>query len=200
MNRDDVEIESQVVCFQGFFRIEKFRLRHALFKGGMSETMSRELFERGHAAAVLPYDPLLDRVVLIEQFRIGALDHSRGPWLTEIVAGMIPQGEAAEAVARREAEEEAGCVIGEMLPICHFYSSPGGCSESVVLFCGRVDAGNVGGIHGLPHEHEDIRVFTVGFADAMEWIGDGRINSAAPIMALQWLALNRDRVRGEWLG
>lgn len=198
MNYGDVEIESHTICFQGFFRIEKYRLRHALFKGGMSETMSRELFERGQAVAVLPYDPVLDRVVLIEQFRIGALNDPQGPWLTEIVAGMMAEGETPEAVARREAEEEAGCVIGELLPICRFYPSPGGCSESAVLFCGRVDASSVGGIYGLAHEHEDIRVFTAGFSEAMEWIDGGRINSAAPIMALQWLALNKDKVRAAW--
>lgn len=199
MNYGDVEVESQAICFQGFFRIEKFRLRHALFAGGMSETMSRELFERGHAVAVLPYDPVLDRVVLIEQFRIGALHDPQGPWLTEIVAGMVAAGETPEAVAQREAVEEAGCVISEMLPICHFYPSPGGCSESVMLFCGRVDAAGVGGIHGLAHEHEDIRVFTAGFTEAMESIESGRINSAAPIIALQWLALNKNKVQESWL-
>ncbi len=199
MNYGEVEIESHSICFQGFFRIEKFRLRHALFDGGMSETMSRELFERGQAVAVLPYDPVQDRVVLIEQFRIGALNSPQGPWLTEIVAGMIAAGETPEAVARREALEEADCVIGELLPICRFYPSPGGCSESIVLFCGQVDARNVGGICGLAHEHEDIRVFTMKHAEAMVWIEDGRINSAAPIMALQWLALNKTKVKESWL-
>lgn len=198
MNHGKVEIESRMVCFQGFFRIEKFRLRHSLFKGGMSGTMSRELFERGHAVAVLPYDPVLDRVVLVEQFRIGALDSPHGPWLTEIVAGMISRGEVEEEVARREAEEEADCTLGELLPICRFYSSPGGCSESVMLFCGRVDAAKVGGVHGLEHEHEDIRVFTLPFAEAMEWLKTGKINSAAPIIALQWLALNKGRVAAMW--
>lgn len=198
MNVGEIDIESHSICYQGFFRIEKFRLRHALFGGGMSDTMSRELFERGHAVAVLPYDPVLDRVVLIEQFRIGALHDPHGPWLTEIVAGMMGVGETEESVARREAEEEAGCLISEMVPICRFYSSPGGCSESVTLFCGRVDASAIGGIHGLVHEHEDIRVFTAEFDDAMAWIESGRINSAAPIMALQWLALNRSRVKTVW--
>ncbi len=199
MNYGVVEVESRTVCFQGFFRIEKFRLRHALFAGGISQTMSRELFERGQAVAVLPYDPVLDRVVLIEQFRIGALHDPQGAWLTEIVAGMIAAGETPESVARREAQEEAGCVMEELMPICLFYPSPGGCSESVMLFCGRVDAGSIGGIHGLADESEDIRVFTAGFVEAMAWIESGRINSAAPIMALQWLALNKNKIRKMWL-
>lgn len=200
MDEGKVEIESRTTVFQGFFRIEKFRLRHSLFGGGMSATMSRELFERGHAVAVLPYDPVLDRVVLIEQFRIGALEDAEGAWLTEIVAGMIGKDESVEAVARREAEEEAGCVIAEMVPICRFYSSPGGCSESVMLYCGRVDASDAGGIHGLADEHEDIRVFTTSFSEAFSWVESGRVNSAAPIIALQWLALNRAQVQKLWGG
>ncbi len=198
MNYGEVEIESRTICFQGFFRLEKFRLRHTLFAGGMSQTMSRELFERGHAVAVLPYDPVLDRVVLIEQFRIGALNDSQGPWLTEIVAGMVAADETAEGVAQREAQEEAGCHIGELLPIYRFYPSPGGSSESIMLFCGRVDASTIGGTYGLAEENEDIRVFTVGLSEALEWVESGRINSAAPIMALQWLALNKKRVLGIW--
>ena len=198
MNHCEVEIESRTTCFQGFFRLEKFRLRHTLFAGGMSQTMSRELLERGHAVAVLPYDPVLDRVVLIEQFRIGALNDSQGPWLTEIVAGMVAANETAEGVAQREAQEEAGCQIDELLPIYRFYPSPGGCSESIMLFCGRVDASTVGGIYGLVEENEGIRVFTVALSEALAWVESGRINSAAPIMALQWLALNKKRVLSLW--
>ena len=143
MNYGDVEIVSKAVCFQGFFRIEKYRLRHALFSGGMSEEMSRELFERGHAVAMLPYDPVLDQVVLIEQFRIGAMNDPNGPWLTEIVAGMIGENETAEAVARRESVEESGCPVMALMRIYSFYPSPGACSETIELFCGRVV------IHGL---------------------------------------------------
>lgn len=199
MNYGEVEVISKTVCFQGFFRIEKYRLRHALFAGGMSDEMSRELFERGHAVAMLPYDPVLDRVVLIEQFRIGALNDEAGPWLTEIVAGMIGKGETAADVARRESVEESGCEVGDLMHICSYYPSPGACSETIELFCGRVDASKAEGIHGLDHEHEDIRVITAGFDEALAWIESGRMNSAAVIMALQWLALNKDHVLQAWL-
>jgi len=198
MKYGDIDVVSRSVCFQGFFRIEKYRLRHALFDGGMSDEMSRELFQRGHAVAMLPYDPVLDRVVLIEQFRIGALEDSDGAWLTEIVAGMIEAGETAEAVARREALEESGCEVTGLEHICRYYPSPGACSETIELFCGQVDASGAGGIHGLDHEHEDIRVITAGFDEAMGWIDSGRLNSAAVIMALQWLALNKSRLREAW--
>ena len=200
MKYGDVDVVTQTTCFQGFFRIDKYRLRHTLFEGGISEEMSRELFERGDAVAVLPYDPRLDQVVLIEQFRIGALHDPDGPWMTEIVAGMIADGETAEAVARRESIEESGCEVTDLQRICRYYPSPGACSETIELFCGRVDASGAGGIHGLDHENEDIRVMTVGFDEAMRWLESGRLNSAAVIMALQWLAMNKTRLLRAWQG
>ena len=89
MTRSDVEIIEKTVCYEGFFRIERYRLKHRLYNGSWSGEIVRELFERGHAAAVLPYDPVRDEVVLIEQFRVGALAAPGGPWLMEIVAGVI---------------------------------------------------------------------------------------------------------------
>ncbi|NBQ70291.1 MAG: NUDIX domain-containing protein, partial [Nitrosomonadaceae bacterium] len=136
----DVEILEKTICFEGFFRIEKYRLRHRLFNGGWSRPLSRELFERGHAAAVLPYDPIRDAVILIEQFRVGALTAPGGPWLLEIVAGMIESGETAQDVVKRESIEEADCIITDLLPVCDFLVSPGGTSERIALFCGRADA------------------------------------------------------------
>ncbi len=178
--------------------MEVYRLRHRLFDGRMSGIMTRELFERGRAAAVLPYDPVRDEVVLLEQFRVGALQAPGGPWLLEIVAGIIEEGESAEAVVHREAEEEAGCRLTALEFICDYHVSPGGTSERLSLFCGRVDAVGIGGLHGLADEHEDIRVSTAPFEQAYAWIRDGTIDSASPIIALQWLALNRDRLRAEW--
>ncbi len=184
-------------CYQGFFRLDCYRLKHRLFKGGWSQVLTLECLERGEAAAVLPYDPRRDRVVLIEQFRIGALNAPGGPWLLEVVAGMIEPGETPEEVARREAVEEAGCEIGELWPIASYLVSPGGTSERIHLFCGRVDAGRAGGIHGLAEEGEDIRVHAVPFEEAWGWVEAGRIRSATPIIALQWLAMHRERLKEE---
>jgi len=201
MKQGKVEIVSRSIAYDGFFKLEKYRLRHQLFKGGMSDEMSRELFERGHAVAVLPYDPLRDELVLLEQFRIGALADSRGPWLTEIVAGMIEHGETPEQVAKREAIEEAGCELLELLPILDYYVSPGGTSETIQLYCGLVDTSKVQeGIYGLDEEHEDIRVVKVNFEQAVAQLEQGQINSAAPIIAIQWLMMNRDTLRSQWLG
>jgi ADP-ribose pyrophosphatase len=164
----------------------------------MSPWLTRELFERGHAAAVLPYDPVLDQVVLLEQFRIGALMAPGGPWLLEIVAGIIEPGETAAAVVQREMLEEAGCHLLALEPICDYLVSPGGTSERISLYCGRVDASGAGGIHGLAEEGEDIRVSAVSFAEAMALLASGRLNSASPIIALQWLQMNRGRLRQTW--
>lgn len=190
-----IEILEKSIEFQGFFQMEKYRLRHRLFDGRMSPELDRELFERGHAAAVLPYDPVRDEVVLIEQFRIGALEARGGAWLIEIVAGIIEEGESAEEVIRREAIEEAGCTLREIEPICDYLVSPGGTSESLSLYCGIIDATGIGGVHGLIDEGEDIRVEAVSFDIAWEWVEQGIINSASPIIALQWLAIHREKIR-----
>lgn len=195
----ELEILDKEVCYQGFFRLERYRLRHALFGGGWSRELTRELFERGRAVAILLYDPERDCVVLTEQFRIGALSAPGGPWLLEIVAGIVDEQEAGEDVARREAMEEAGCTVLDLIPICEYLVSPGGTSEQIKVYCGRVDASEAGGIRGLAHEGEDIRVHVVPLAEALDMLNAGRIDSASPIIALQWLALHREDVRGRWL-
>lgn len=193
-----VEILQHGTAFQGFFRIERYRLRHTLFAGGYGPELERELFQRGHSVGVLPYDANRDEVVLVEQFRIGALDDPRGAWLLEIIAGMIDEGETPAAVGRREAMEEAGCQLGELVPISDYYVSPGGSSERVALFCAQARTEGLGGIHGLAEEGEDIRVHVVSFEAAMRMVETGALNSAMPIIALQWLALNRERLQDLW--
>lgn len=193
-----VEIIDHRTAFQGYFRVDRYRLRHKLFAGGMSGEISREVFERGHAAGVLPYDPIRDEVLLIEQFRPGAFAAGFHPWVIEPVAGIIEAGETVEDVVRREAKEESGCVLQDLIPIFHYLVSPGGTSESCALFCGRVSCEGAGGIHGVDGEHEDIRVMVVPFSEAMTWLSSGRLNNALLIIALQWLALNRDKVRAQW--
>ena len=197
-SREDVRILAREAAFQGYFRIDRYRLRHRLFAGGWSGDVVREVFERGHAAAVLPYDPARDAVVLIEQFRIGAFAAGEPAWLTEVIAGIVEEGETPDDVARREAVEEAGLTIAALEPVTTFFVSPGGTTQTTALFVGRVDSAGVGGIHGLDEEHEDIRASTMSFDDAMAMGADGRIREAATLIALQWLALNRDRLRTKW--
>ncbi|WP_318507442.1 ADP-ribose diphosphatase [Photobacterium leiognathi] len=193
---EDVDILAKETVYQGFFKMVKYRFRHKLFAGGWSGEISREMFERGHAAALLPYDPITDEVVLIEQFRVGAMAGGCEPWQLEIVAGMIDhQDESSEDVVKREAVEEAGLTVAELEKVTRYLSSSGGCSEMLDIFVGTVDSTQAGGIHGLAEESEDIRVHVVSREQAYEWVESGKIENAASIIALQWLQLNYSRLQ-----
>lgn len=192
------EILNKEIVYQGFFRMEKYRLKHTLYAGGWSVEFDRELFMRGNCVAVLLYDPHTDKVVLIEQFRAGAILQPDKAWLLEIVAGAIEEGETAEEVAYRESLEEAGCEIQELMVINEFFTTPGGSSEKITLFCGKVDCKDVNGIHGLDDEHEDILVRAVDFGEVYKLLEDQKIESAIPIIAIQWLALNRQQLKQKW--
>lgn len=196
---DDVIILEKTTPFQGYFRIDRYVLRHRTHAGGLTEPMSREIFERGHAVAVLLYDPDRDEVGLIEQFRPGAYAAGWEPWLIEVVAGIIDKGETPQQVAIREAQEEAGAEVTQIEPICRYLVSPGGTTESMEIFCARVDSTKLSGLHGLAHEGEDIRVFTISANEAISWVESGKIANSMTIIALQWLALNRTRLREKWL-
>jgi ADP-ribose pyrophosphatase len=198
--RDDVEVLAKETVWKGRFQIDRYTLRHKLHGGGWSEPFQRLVFERGHAAAILPYDPILDRVVLIEQFRPGAYAAGRAPWLIEIVAGIIDPGETAPGVVKREAWEEARVDISDIEPIAGCFVTPGACSEFLDIFVGRVDAAHAGGVHGLPQEFEDIRVFTASTDEAAAMLSAGRIRNAVAVIALQWLLLNRMSLRERWGG
>lgn len=191
---DDVEILGKTVAYQGHFRIDLYRFRHRLHDGGWSGEVEREVFERGHAVGLLLYDPRRDAVALIEQFRVGALAAGMKPWQTEVVAGIIENGENAAEVARREAREEAGCEVEELLPIYRYLVSPGGTSETCQLYCALVDCSSIGGIHGRSDEQEDIRVEVMETDRALALLEQGAIQNAVTVIALQWLALNRRRL------
>jgi len=193
-----VEIIDTELCYQGFFRLERVRLRHSLHRGGMSPVLVRETIEKGNVVAVLPYDPVTDRVVMIEQFRVGAIRDPRSAWLLEIVAGLMEPGELPEEVARREAMEEAGLAVRRIEPIARFFATPSKSSELTHLYCGEVDASGAGGVHGLAHEGEDIRVVPMPVEQAFALLETGRIDSAWPMIALMWLQTHRERLRLAW--
>lgn len=190
LGKSDIEIIDCTPLYQGFFKMNLYRFRHRLFAGGWSEPVSREVFERGHAVVVLPYDPLRDEVVLIEQVRFPALATTDSPWLLELVAGMIEAGESPEQVARRELMEEAGLEAQTITPINSYLASPGGSTERFYGFWAKVDASKAKGLHGLAQEHEDIRVVVMSRQDAYNALNAGRIDNAAAVIGLQWLQLN----------
>ncbi|WP_105199622.1 ADP-ribose diphosphatase [Pseudoalteromonas sp. T1lg10] len=194
----DVQIESTERVFDGFFKVDKYRFNHALFAGGRSDTIEREIFERGHAVAVLPYDPRSRQVLLVEQIRIAAMNSKDSPWLLECIAGMADGSEDYQAVVRKEAQEEAGLELGELEFMLSYLSSPGGTSERLYLYLAQTDLSEAGGIFGLDHEGEDIKVHVLDLDDALARLSSGEIDNAATVISLQWLALNEQRILEQW--
>tara|TARA_R110002167_G_scaffold100989_14_gene263447 strand:- start:245 stop:904 length:660 start_codon:yes stop_codon:yes gene_type:complete len=196
--QNDCELVAREACFEGFFKVERFELKHKLFGGGWSPLMQREIFIRADATCVLPYDPVEGTVVLVEQFRAPVLGQKQSPWLIELVAGMNELGERPEDVAFREAKEEASLTLLELEPIMEYFASPGGSTEKVYLYCAKVNSLGVTGIHGLEEENEDIKVHVVPIEVAMAMLKSGQINNAAAIISLQWLALNKIKLDERW--
>lgn len=196
----DVRILAREDAFRGYFRVARLTLSHRCFDGGWSEPMTREVFHRGDAVGVLPYEPETDTLILVEQFRAGAVDDRDSPWMLELVAGIVEDGEADTDVVHREAAEEAGCRLRELVPVASFYPSAGACSEHVRLFCGRVLDAGVGEVHGLDAEQEDILVHRLPREEALALLAADRIANGHTLVALQWLALHGERLRRAWLG
>lgn len=192
-DKNDVAILACDPLYKGFFKCNKYTLKHKLFSGEWSNPLQREFFERGNAAALLAYDKQEDAVVLVEQFRFGAMQGDQSPWLLELIAGIIEEGEEAQDVVKREAFEEAGLVIEDCQFMLSCFLSPGGTTEKIDLFIANVDSCHVEGIFGLADEGEDIRVHVVPRAEAYQWIETGKINNAITIMGLQWLELNHGK-------
>ncbi|RTR40675.1 ADP-ribose diphosphatase [Shewanella canadensis] len=189
-SRQDVELLEKKTIFKGFFTLDEYRFKHRLFDGGWSGEIVREVFERGDAVIVLPYDPITDQVILIEQIRIPVLRSTKTPWLLELVAGMIEPGESSLDVASRELMEEAGIKAKRIEEIATYFSSPGGSSEKLDFFWAEVDASLAEGVHGVCDEHEDILVHVMGREEAFALVKDGIINNASTVIGLQWLELN----------
>lgn len=191
----DVDIIARESPYQGFFRLDRLRLRHRLFDGGWSRELTRELFVRTEAVAVLPWDPWRDEILLVEQFRVGALDFRPSPWCLELIAGIRDvEDESLEELVRREAREEAGIELGELTPLPSYLASPGGSNERLHLFFAEADLGGAGGIHGHPDEGEDIRVQTVAVSQVPALIESGQLDNAPCLIALHWLMLHHQRL------
>ena len=192
---NDVKVLDKAICHQGFLRVCRYTLQHRLYEGGWSEAFTREIMERAPGVGVLLYDPDLDKVLMVEQFRAGCLENRNGPWVLELVAGIVDRNEQPEAVAIREAMEEANQPLHQLLPVSEYYNSPGGSSEKLYIFCARVDTSQAEGVFGLRHEHEDIRTVVLSRCEAEQKVRNGEINNAMSIIALQWLTMNLEEVK-----
>lgn len=199
LGTDDWELLERDTPYQGFFRLDRLTLRHRLYRGGWSAAMGRELFMRHRAVAVLPYDPVRREVLLVEQFRVGALEGRDSPWCLELIAGIQDQpGEDLEAVARREAREEAGLELENLAPLYDYMASPGGSNERLQLFVAHADLEGVGGIHGNAGENEDIRVVTAALEELETLMSAGLVDNAPALIGLQWLLRHHRRLEEEW--
>tara|TARA_R110002110_G_scaffold415765_2_gene655161 strand:- start:9158 stop:9775 length:618 start_codon:yes stop_codon:yes gene_type:complete len=194
----DVRILENQASWSGHYAVRTLTLQHRTFAGGWSEPLVREVFERGNAVGVLPYDPETDSLVLIEQFRPGALRANDNPWMLELIAGVVEDGEQDHEVVHREAMEEAGCELSELLPVATVLPSAGACSERVGLFCGRVKSADIGAIRGLDNEGEDILVHCLPREEVLQLLARDRLPNGHTVIALQWLQLNLESVRERW--
>lgn len=188
-----ISIHKETTLYQGFFRYCHLELSHSLYEGGYSETMQREVFERGNAVVVLLYDPNAQSIVLVEQFRAGAAKKANNKntpetaWLLEPVAGMIDVGETPEEAAIRESLEETGANIHSLEFISKYYPSPGACDEEILLFAAQVDENQVLKHAGNANEHEDIKVVVMPYAEAKSKLLNAEFNVASTFLAVQWL-------------
>jgi ADP-ribose pyrophosphatase len=200
----DAELISTEIPWNGRFPLQIVRFRNRRFDGAMSGVRTWELWRRGRAAAVLPYDPVTDHVVVIDQFRLPALAAGLNPVLVELCAGLADGDETPAAIVTREAREEMGLEVDQLHHIGGFLLTPGGCDEYCDLLAGRVrlprdlPPDGVLGTHGLASEHEDIRVRAVPAAAAIADALAGRVPNSVATIGLLWLAARRDWLRARW--
>jgi len=185
------KVESCEIAYKGFYTIEKYIFRHALFDGGQSEPVDREQFIRGNVVGVIAHDPRLDRVALVEQFRIGARNRHDHPWLIEIIAGMIEPSEKPHDVAVREAYEEAGITLVNAREVMRYLASPGSSTEEVFIYYAEADLSEASGVHGLESEGEDILLHVLDSDEAIAMLDNGKVCNALSIIALQWFRHHR---------
>ena len=197
-NAKNVTVHKKERVFKQYFAIDAYEVSYSRFDGTQSNVFRREVFERdANAVAVLAYDVKTDEIALIEQFRIGALNDTDSPWLIEIVAGMIDGDERPVISAIRELKEEIGVCLTEdkLLRICEEYATPGGASEKTTVFIANADLSELANHGGLDIEGEDIRVFKAPLTEAYKQIGLGRIKNAVTILAIQYLLIEKEKVK-----
>ena len=197
-----LEVLEDSVVWGGRFAMQRVRFRYTRFDGTPSGILTWELWRRGQGVLILPYDPLTDRVALIEQFRLPAHAAGLPPVMTECPAGLLEAGEDSAVAGARELAEETGLIAQAMTRMGGFLLMQGGCDEVVHFHCARVDLPDAGpgsgATHGLDTEHEETRVLVMPAEDAFRMVAENSIQNAPGALALLWLQVNRARLRAEW--
>ncbi len=200
MSDKKFDLLDRETLFQGYFRLDRFRVRTESYAGGWSGPFSREVLDRGNkVVGILLFDPQHDKIVMVEQFRAALMAKKDDPFLMELVAGVVDPGETPEAAARREALEEAGCHVSDMQKLFTYYTSPGCMSEQLTLFVGRCTAPMDKSVFGVREENEDILVHVLDAAVAISYLYSGKLRDASSIIAMQWFALQHTSLRSRWL-
>ncbi len=199
-NQQDVTVLEEQIVYDGFFKMKSLRLNYALFEGGVSAEVVRELCVRRDAAGILLYDPLLQKIALVEQMRIGALGRDHSPWMLEIVAGILDKvDEDTAELVKRESLEEAGLEVLDLEPMMDYYSSAGGSSEKLSLYCGRVDLQGVkSAVFGVAEENEDIRLHIFNVDEIFAMLDRNDLNNAMTIISVQWFQLSKEKLDQAW--
>ncbi|MCV2401485.1 NUDIX domain-containing protein [Marinomonas sp. C2222] len=197
-SQQDVETIEEETLYKGFFQMRKRTLKHRKFNGEWSNIMTREMMVRDDAVCVLLFDPERDKILLIEQFR-PAVYKDDSPWLLELVAGMVEEGESDEEVARRESFEEAGVEVKRLAYMFKFLPSPGGLVERLRMYAGEFDSSavNLNQTYGLDQENEDIKLHLYDVSEIKQLLKQD-INNASTIMGLQWFELNKGDLKKAW--
>jgi ADP-ribose pyrophosphatase len=201
----DVIVESDETVWDGRFPLHVIKFRQRRFDGAFSGVRTWEMLRRGRAAAVLPYDPVADLVVVIEQFRLPAFAAGLNPVMVELAAGLVDGDETPEATILRESREEMGLEVDSLEKIGDFLLTPGGCDELCSLFAGRVRLGEIGadgvlGSGGLASEQEDILVRALPADEVIEKALAGAYPNSVASLGLLWFAARREYLRAKWLG
>ena len=186
-------------AYTNYFALNEYHLAHERFDGTMTDVLERAVFVATDAALVLPYDPVRDRVMLVEQLRMGPVARGdRAQWQLEPIAGRVDPGESPEDAAHREAQEEAGLTLRKLEKIAEVYASPGDSTEFFYIYLGLADLpDNSTGVNGLEAENEDIRSHLIGFDALMTMVDQLEAANAPLVIAAYWLARHRERLRLE---
>lgn len=200
--KGQVEIVDRQRTYSDFYAVDDYKLRHEKFDGSMSDILDRAVLVAADAALVLPYDPVRDRVLLVEQIRLGPIGRNdQARWQLEPIAGRIDPGETPAEAARREALEEASIELSALEKIAEVYPSPGTSTEFYYLFLGLADLpDNATGSGGLEAEHEDIRSHLLPFDGLMDKVARFDVANAPLALSAYYLSHHRDRLRSDRAG
>ncbi len=194
---DDVQVHKMRPPMGHFFRMQSMDVTHRQFSGVEPDLMQREVFVGVDAAIVLPYDPVRDKVLFVEQARMGpVVRQDPNPWVLEAVAGIVDARETPEMAAHREAVEEANVTLRHLEHAGSYYPSPGASTDYFYTYVGLCDLPMIDSYFGgLPGEHEDLRIHPVGFDAAIGLTQSGEITAGPLFHLLYWLGWHRDRLR-----